>query len=46
MPTVMRWSCLEVSCPKLEILPNSSDHVDIKLTYFNQLSVSFLSPKM
>jgi hypothetical protein len=35
-----------VSCPKFEILPNSSDYVDMKLTYFNQLTESFLSPKM
>ena len=29
----MRWSCLGVSCPKFEILPKSSDQVDMKLTY-------------
>jgi hypothetical protein len=42
----LRWSCLGVSCPKFEILPISSDQVDMKLTYFNQLTESFLSPKI
>jgi hypothetical protein len=42
----LRWSCLGASCPKFEILPNSSDQVDMKLTYLNQLTESFLSPKM
>jgi hypothetical protein len=41
----LRWSCLGVSCPKFEIMPNSSDQVDMKLTYFNQLTESLLSPK-
>jgi hypothetical protein len=41
----LKWSCLGVSSPKFEILPNSSDQVDMKLTYFNQLTESFLSPK-
>jgi hypothetical protein len=44
-PDCLRWSCLGVSCPEFEILPNSSDHVDMKLIYFNQLTESFLSPK-
>ena len=38
----LSWSCLGVSCPKYEILPNYSDHVDVKLTYFNQF---FCPPK-
>jgi hypothetical protein len=42
----LRWSCLGVSCPKFEILPKSSDQDDMRLTYFNQLTESFLSPKM
>jgi hypothetical protein len=42
----LRWSCLGISCPKFKILPNSNDQVDMKLTYFNQLTESFLSPKM
>jgi hypothetical protein len=37
----LRWSCLGVSCPKFEILPNSSDQIDVKLTYFNQTTQSF-----
>jgi hypothetical protein len=41
----LRWSCLGVSCPKFEILPNSSDQVDMKFTYFNQLTENVLSPK-
>jgi hypothetical protein len=41
----LRWSSLGVSCPKFEISPNSSDQVDMKLTYFNQLTGSFLSHK-
>jgi hypothetical protein len=35
----LRWSCLGVSCPKFEILPNSSDQVDMKLTYFNHINL-------
>jgi hypothetical protein len=42
----LRWSCLGVSCPKFKILPKSSDQDDMRLTYFNQLTESFLSPKM
>jgi hypothetical protein len=34
-----------VSCPKFEILPNSSHYVDMKLTYFNQLTERFCPPK-
>jgi hypothetical protein len=42
----LRWGCLGVSCPKFEILQKSSDQDDKRLTYFNQLTESFLSPKM
>jgi hypothetical protein len=41
----LRWSCLGVSCPKFEILPNSSDQVDMQMTYFHHLNECFLSPK-
>jgi hypothetical protein len=41
----LSWSCLGVSCPKYEILPNCSDQVDVKLTYFNQLTEIFCPPK-
>ena len=34
-----------VSCPKYEILPNYSDQVGVKLTYFNQLTEIFCPPK-
>jgi hypothetical protein len=41
----LRWAKNVTSCPKFEILPNSSDQVDMKLTNFNQLTESVLSPQ-